>query len=556
MTGSPWVGRSLLRPSLGEAALLPIHGTTGERNDLKAKTKGKEKKMKRMTMVAIAAILGVTRFLPSAYAADAPTLALENVMFRNRSPWSGLVDIDCKVNCSNPMTNILLYVFAKDTISNKPLVVKSVWLANDATHTNALSVVAGTHRLVWGAGSDNPGLVPEAVSVKVSASLESALYLVVDLSGGADAESYPISYLNAVPEGGWTDEHKTTKLVLRRIQPGTFTMGQRSTDVPGWSDSGLHEVTISHPFYIGVFEVTQKQYELVTGSNPSKYKGDARPVECVSCDMIRGEFSTYHWPMSKNVDPSSFMGRLRSKTTLNGFDLPTESQWEYACRAGTTTGLNNGKNLTNNGSGTDPQLNEVGRYWYNRSDGRGGYSDAHANVGSYQPNAWGLYDMHGNVWERCLDLYGSYPNKAVTDPKGASSGTNVVTRGGGYWDYAYRCASSNRGYDSSSYYLSDSGFRLCCRYGVATESPDVSRDIVFASPSLGNGLVGYWRFDGNANDSSGNGNDGVIQGVKLTEDRHGNANSAGMDGDSLQGNVHPAKHWLSAKQEVGVGAGI
>ena len=424
------------------------------------------------------------------------------------------------------MTNILLYVFAKDTISNKPLVVKSVWLANDATHTNALSVVAGTHRLVWGAGSDNPGLVPEAVSVKVSASLESALYLVVDLSGGADAESYPISYLNAVPEGGWTDEHKTTKLVLRRIQPGTFTMGQRSTDVPGWSDSGLHEVTISHPFYIGVFEVTQKQYELVTGSNPSKYKGDARPVECVSCDMIRGEFSTYHWPMSKNVDPSSFMGRLRSKTTLNGFDLPTESQWEYACRAGTTTGLNNGKNLTNNGSGTDPQLNEVGRYWYNRSDGRGGYSDAHANVGSYQPNAWGLYDMHGNVWERCLDLYGSYPNKAVTDPKGASSGTNVVTRGGGYWDYAYRCASSNRGYDSSSYYLSDSGFRLCCRYGVATESPDVSRDIVFASPSLGNGLVGYWRFDGNANDSSGNGNDGVIQGVKLTEDRHGNANSA------------------------------
>ena len=140
--------------------------------------------------------------------------------------------------------------------------------------------------------------------------------IVIDLSGGANASSYPVIYVNSVPSGGFnTDEYKTTKLVLRLIRPGMFMMG------------GSYQVTLTKPFYCGVFEVTQRQYELVTGANPSYYKGDMRPVEQVSWNTIRGNSSTYNWPGSATVNPNSFVGRLQARTGLS-FDLPTEAQWE------------------------------------------------------------------------------------------------------------------------------------------------------------------------------------------------------------------------------------
>ena len=269
------------------------------------------------------------------------------------------------------------------------------------------------------------------------------LYMVVDLSAGSgEGAAYPVSYLTAGPAGGWTDEYKTTKLVLRRIEPGTFIM------------CGEYQTTLTKPYYMGVFEVTQKQYELVTGSNPSDYKGEKRPVECVSWTTIRG----YIWPNSAAVDANSFMGRLRARTGLE-FDLPTEAQWEYACRAGTTTDLNSGKNLSlSNPWDQDSAMDEVGRYDDNRSDGKGGYSQ-HTTVGSYLPNAWGLYDMHGNVWEWCLDWYGSLTS-GVTDPEDSSSGSDRVTRGGSWYDYADYCTSSYRGHRSPSNEgdISDGGY--------------------------------------------------------------------------------------------------
>ena len=267
-------------------------------------------------------------------------------------------------------------------------------------------------------------------------------YLVVDLSGGTSATSYPVTTLAAPPEGGWTDEYKTTKLVLRRIEAGSFYMND-SYDV--------YNVTISKPFYMGVFEVTQKQYQLVMGSNPSEYKGDARPVEKVSWNMIRGNSSTYNWPSTRMVDSNSFMGKLRAKTGLT-FDLPTEAQWEYACRAVTTSKYNNGGD-------TVADLKKLGRYYSN-----GGSSSQHANVGSYLPNAWGLYDMHGNVWEWCLDWAGGLDSG--TDPIGPSSGSGRELRGGGWADLADRCSSSTRGscYPSDGY--DDLGFRLACPAGL------------------------------------------------------------------------------------------
>ena len=262
------------------------------------------------------------------------------------------------------------------------------------------------------------------------------LYCVVDLSTGPNATNYPVSYLAAEPKGGWTDEYKTTKLVLRRIEPGTFIMGKNQKNES-------RRVTLTKPFYIGVFEVTQKQYRLVTGGNPSKFKGDMRPVERVSYDMIRGKGEGAKWPVSNAVDAYSFMGKLRARTGLE-FDLPTSAQWEFACRAGTTTIYSYGDSAN-------------GDYmWYKDNSS----SKTHP-VGLKRANPWGLYDMHGNVWDFCLD-WASRTLNVMTDPRGAFFGKKRKIRGGAFTDMASAATAAVIYEWHPSVKNFNIGFRLCC----------------------------------------------------------------------------------------------
>ena len=403
--------------------------------------------MKKLVLVVAAALCAL---------AVSAAVAVKDVSCRQRYPWNGLVDIDYTVESDDAAADVYVFPQGKDNVSGVSLQMRTL----SGAGANG-PVKPGTRRMTWDAAKDQPNFNTTSFSVKMTAISGAASYLVIDLSGGANAASYPVRFVAAGPDLA-SDVCRTTELWLKLVLPGTFTMGSPTDELGRYSYEMQHAVTLTKAFYMGVFEMTQKQWTLVMGSNPSRYKGDTRPVEQVSYNDIRGTLLGANWPAHAQVDATSFLGKIRARTALN-FDLPTEAQWEYACRAGTTTALNNGRDLSS--TGQDAAMDEVGRYHYNRNDGKGGYTSYHTKVGSYVPNAWGLYDMHGNVWEWCLDWYGSYTTGVVTDPVGSASGSTRVHRGGSYYGYAQRCRSANRRYDSPSDGSNNFGFRLCCSAG-------------------------------------------------------------------------------------------
>ena len=219
---------------------------------------------------------------------------------------------------------------------------------------------------------------------------------------------------------------------LRLIPAGEFMMGSPGTESDRRADETQHRVSITKPFYLGVTEVTQEQYQKVMGSNPSKFKGPQNPVEQVN------------WS-----DAVEFCRKLSAmpaeKTAGHVYRLPTEAEWEYACRSGTTTAY---------GFGDD--ASRLGDYGWFRSNSDSGTHP----VGEKKPNAWGLYDMHGNVWEWCQDWYGAYPSGSATDPTGATSGSFRVFRGGSWYFIARICRSAYRDRDTPGYRIYFLGFRV------------------------------------------------------------------------------------------------
>ena len=342
------------------------------------------------------------------------------------------------------------------------------------------------------------------------------LYLGVTLAGKEAGRIETFASRGAIPGGEQDKRWKTTHLLLRRIEPtnGSFTLGNRQATPTAWE--APREVEITRPYYIGVYEVTQEQYYHVTESwrqNNFGAAGDreTRPVNAISYDEIRGSIGAgINWPKSgRQVANESFMGRLREIVGFRAeFDLPTEAQWEYAARALTTNEWNNGepsdRYRDSDNTERDRNLDKLGRYFGNGGESRvkddplmkPGVKTPYgtAAVGSYQPNAWGLYDTHGNVYEWVLDYWmptGETTAYAGKDPVGpADNGLKAdgkpkdvrrVMRGGSWWNYSFgspgRCVSWDRNLGN----LCDpgnghgaAGFRICVP-AAAPKKPQVGQ---------------------------------------------------------------------------------
>ena len=313
----------------------------------------------------------------------------------------------------------------------------------------------------WGddVSGENPLTITMTSDTTVTATFIDAKYIVIDISGGFYAEKWPVRYAVDGPDVS-SDVCRTTEIWLKIVKElGQFKMGSPSDEVGRYDDEDQHTVNLTKTFALGLFEVTQFQFEAICGQNFSLYNGSDRPADMVSYDFLRGTSNI--WTSPDAVDADSFIGVLRAKTGYN-FDLPTEAQWEFACRAGTTNALYTGKEITENVRCTNVAL--MCRYRYNREDGKGGYTE-HTRVGSYDPNPWGFYDMCGNVWEWTRDFYGAYPTVETTDPIGPGTGSKRILRGGSWAASAQNCRSARRRsfFPQASFdggHTSNFGFRL------------------------------------------------------------------------------------------------
>jgi len=261
------------------------------------------------------------------------------------------------------------------------------------------------------------------------------------LSLGSEFEfEFEVVTVNATGKITQRRQHKATQqtewfnvLSLERvyIPGGTFQMG--STEYDG--EKPPHQVTIK-PFYLGKYPVTQAQWQTLMGNNPSRFKGENRPVENVN------------WK-----DAVEFC-QLSALTAGETYRLPSEAEWEYACRAGTTTPFYFGETITSD------LVNSDGNYPYG-SDPKGTYREETTEVGQFPPNAFGLYDMHGNVWEWCADTYhDSYQGAPIDGSVWEKGGENRVLRGGSWNSNADSCRAAERDWKDPNYGDDDVGFRV------------------------------------------------------------------------------------------------
>ena len=446
-----------------------------------------------------------------------PQVVVKSLDVRQRYPWNGKVDID--FTFTNAYPEAFAFINFKAEYVDKSGATVEVPMKTFEQVTLPWCTNAGTYHVTWDAAADAPNLTVTNLRYTVMANM--AKYMVVDLSKGTSAtadDPYPITYMEECPDptrddGGWTDEYKTTKMVFRLVQPGTYKKGW-STNFSSWHDTSAHDATITRPFYIAIFECTQGQAKQITGSYPGnqtyEWKGsirDKRPVNAATYNAWRGSASAgYCWPNhGSKVSGSSVLGVFRTRTGNNeGFDMPTETEWEYMARAGVTDAWG-GDGLTRSqkgvtdagptGNNTNTTLYAKGRYKFNGGyidNGDGTYTapaytdDEHgpAIVGSYKPNAWGIYDTLGNVREWTLDYRpGGMDATATVDDMGAdvadpsASGVDKLVRavrGGNYGDAARSCSLVARPGGGNANVTAYAGCRIAWHFPFAGTGTGVS----------------------------------------------------------------------------------
>ena len=292
-------------------------------------------------------------------------------------------------------------------------------------------------------------------------------YMAVDLLSWSNISYYASAA--AVPGGVTNDIYKTTKMLMRRCPAAgvRWRMGATGEET-SQAERRAHYVTLSEDFYMAVYELTQGQYvsfrttaEGSAPTNPSHFTGDKRPFETFSYNDMRGTVANYTWPSKgHSISATSALGRLRTLSGIDTFDLPTEAQWEFACRAGSTGFYydNSGENAEN--------LKPLGWFKGNSTNETTNAMETH-EVGLKQPNAWGIYDMLGNVWEACLDAYetgqgGCVDVDTIDYPGIVSSSGYRAKRGGAYQaDFDITRPSHRQSFGSAGT-AEFNGFRFAC----------------------------------------------------------------------------------------------
>jgi formylglycine-generating enzyme len=267
-------------------------------------------------------------------------------------------------------------------------------------------------------------------------SLYFALLVMGLLAVGAGCARRPTAGLpEPAPSSSWREP--VTGMELVYLPAGRFRMGTELDQSPRQDDEVPHEVTLTHGFYLGRYEVTQGEWRQVMGGDPSQFRacGPRCPVESVSY-----------------LDIELFIRRLAAVSGVTGWRLPTEAEWEYACRAGTATAFSTGARLT------AAQANYDGRYPLAPAP-PGRFLGHPVAVGSYPPNRWGLHDLHGNVWEWCEDWYGDYAKGPAVDPHGPprSGARRVWDARGGDWGF-------KKVIRGGSWYFNEDSCRCALRY--------------------------------------------------------------------------------------------
>ena len=377
--------------------------------------KRREKEAWKMVRCLICMVAAFTSFI-GCFAA----VALSNVKIQQRYPWNGKVDI--LFDLTSTRNSNAVRITAIDTSTGKTLTVSTLYDEEGNSIVAPIKMSPGRKRIVWDADADVPGGYSTdslAVTVVAGKVVNHPLYCVIDISEGATASKYPITYLDAVPEGGWTDEYKTEKIVLRLIHPGVFTQGPRSISWMGSSDD-RRLVTLTKPFYFGIFETTQGQWKKIMGKAGLSggdwiQDGDSYPQK-VWLDDVRGKDANLAWPTSRVVNAGTFLYNLRMKTG-HMFEVPTEAQWEYVCKAGSAENKVYVKNYPT-------YLDRI----------------VCTTVGLEDPNAWGIYDMLGNVAEwpidKCQEVLGPEP---VIDPLGPLTVEGIGAGAYHGWGAILRC---------------------------------------------------------------------------------------------------------------------